>query len=418
MDRIRSGLFSAITNVPFRAGKLAIERVNSQTMDSNPALCLVFFSERYADPELVHGIIQKINPDVVAGCSTNGEIAAGYWRESVIAISLSTDFMRFGIAVEANEKLANANDGIVYEDFYKRALTDLRNKLLFQENKMVLPVNPKHMNPDFGLLFLPGTDPDSEPKANTVIQGLRKYLGEIPLIGGSIGDDYNYENGYVIFKDEFLENHTLLILGRSDLEFSMAQVHGYHIKKEFTVTKAINNRIVSLNNEPASLVYFRELNLPVVEISDLRDEICALNPFGIKDQSTGELQILFPMSRGKEAKELTVSQVIPEGATIYFTEAELDAAKKASLDAIKKAYVDGAIKDPRLGILFSCGGRSTFYFDRALAEIEEIKKRFKYTNIGGAYLYGTLCGKNNWVSEGSSSVLLIGNELRKRPEMK
>ena len=60
-------------------------------------------------------------------------------------------------------------------------------------------------------------------------------------------------------------------------------------------------------------------------------------------------------------------------------------------------------------------GRSTFYFNNSLAEIEEIQNRFKYTSIGGAYLNGTLCGNNNWVSEGTTSTLLIGNDLRKRP---
>jgi len=413
MDRIRCGLFSAKTNVPFRAGKLAAERVVSQTNDHNPALCLVFFSERYAYPDLVEGLTQVIDPEVIAGCSTNGEIAAGYWRESVIAISLSTDYMRFGIAVESNEKLASGSDAI-YRDFHKRALTDLRNKLIFEEHKMDVPVNPQNITPDFGMIFLPGTDFESEPKSNEVINNLRKFLGDLPLIGGTSGDDYNYDTGSVIFKDELLEDHTLLILARSDLEFSMAQKHGYHIKEEHTLTSVDRNRLLTLDNRPASEVYFGNLNLPVVEISDLRDEICAYNPLGIKDKVTDELQILFPMSRGKKATDLTVSQVLPEGATIYFTEADTEISKKASIDSIKAAFSSGPIQDPRLGVIFSCGGRSTFYFDHALAEIEEIKNRFKYTDIGGAYLYGTLCGKNSYVSEGTTSTLLIGNDLRKK----
>ena len=413
MDRIRCGQFSAKTNVPFRAGKLAIERVNEQTMDDNPALCLVFFSERYAYPDLVEGIIQSINPDIIAGCSTNGEIAAGYWRESVVAVSISTDYMRFGIAVESNEKLANESDDI-YKEFYECALKDMRNKILFQDHKMNIPVNPKKILPDFGMLFLPGTDMDSEPKSNIVISNLRKHLGDLPLIGGTIGDDYNYETGYVIFKDELLADHTLLILGKSDIEFSMAQKHGYHIKEEYTATKTNHNSILSLNNKPASEVYFGNLNMPIVEISDLRDRICAINPLAIKDMNTDELQILFPMSRGKDATDLSVSQVIPKGSTIYYTEANVDESNKASIESIKEAFSSGGIKDPRLGLIFSCAGRSTFYFDHALAEIEEIKDRFKYTNIGGAYLYGTLCGANSWVSEGTTSTFLIGNELRKK----
>ncbi|HUT82517.1 MAG TPA: FIST N-terminal domain-containing protein [Candidatus Bathyarchaeia archaeon] len=413
VDNIRCGLFSAKTNVPYRAGKLAAEGVVSQTMDNNPAICLVFFSERYAYPDLIEGITQIINPEIIAGCSTNGEIASGYWRESVIAISLSTDYMRFGIAVESNENLAMGNED-VYKKFYERALTDLRTKLLLKESKMTVPVNPQKIDADFGMLFLPGTNIENEPKANEVILNLRKFMGDLPLIGGTIGDDYNYDSGYVIYKDELLENHTLLILGRSDLEFSMAQKHGYHIKNEHILTKVDRNRLITLDNRPAAEVYFGNLNLPVVEISDLRDEICAINPLGVTDERTDELQILFPMSRGKDDKELTVSQLVPPGTRIYFTEANMDESKKASLESIKTAFTSEPIQDPRVGVIFTCAGRSTFYFDHALAEIEEIKKRFKYTSIGGAYLYGTLCGKNNYVSEGTTSTFLIGNDIRKR----
>ncbi|MBN1329119.1 MAG: FIST C-terminal domain-containing protein [Candidatus Heimdallarchaeota archaeon] len=413
VDNIRCGLFSAKTNVPYRAGRLAAEGVVSQIMDNNPALCLIFFSERYAYPDLIEGITQIINPEIIAGCSTNGEIASGYWRESVIAISLATDYMRFGIAVESNENLAKG-DGGIYKKFYERAMADLRTKLLLKESKMTIPVNPKSIKADFGMLFLPGTNIENEPKANEVILNLRKFIGDLPLIGGTIGDDYNYNTSYVIFKDELLEDHTLLILGRSDLEFSMAQKHGYHIINEHILTKVKRNRLISLDNRPAAEVYFNNLNTPVVEIADLRDEICAINPLGVKDNHTGELQILFPMSRGKDDTELTVSQIVPQGTKLYITEANMDESRKASLESIKSAFTSEPIQDPRVGMIFSCAGRSTFYFDHALAEIEEIKNRFKYTSIGGAYLYGTLCGKNSYVSEGTTSTLLIGNDLRKR----
>ncbi len=413
MDRIRCGIFSAKTNVPYRAGKLAAKRATGQIFDKNPALCLIFFSPRYSSPDLVEGVVQTVLADVVAGCSTNGEIASGYWRESVIAITLSTDYMRFGIAAESNEKLATGSKE-VYQQFYERALKDLRDKMIFHDSEMFIPVSPQNITPDFGMIFLPGTDIELEPKANEVILGLREFAGDLPLIGGISGDDCNYETGYVIYKDEFLEDHTLLILGRSDLEVSMAQKHGYHIKEELTLTKSNSNNLLSINNKPASEAYFRTLNLPVVEISDLRDEICALNPLAIKDTKTDELQILFPMSRGRNAIDLTVSQSIPQGSKLYIVEADIEESKKASLESVKAAFSSGNIKDPRVGIIFSCVGRSTFYFERALAEIEEIKRRFKYTDIGGAYLNGTICGKSDWVSEGTTSTLLIGNNLKKR----
>jgi hypothetical protein len=194
----------------------------------------------------------------------------------------------------------------------------------------------------------------------------------------------------------------------------MAQTHGYNIRKDFPITQARKNNLQVLGDKPASEAYFGSLKIPVVEISDLRDEICALNPLGINDDNTNEIDILFPMSRGRGATELTVSQTVPVGKKAYLMEADVERSKGASLDCFKAAFANSSIKDPRLGLMFSCVGRSTFYFGRAHEEIDEIQKRFKYTDIGGAYLYGTICGKNNYVSEGTTATLLLGNDLQDR----
>jgi len=413
LERIRCGNFSAKTNIPYRAGRIAVERALRQTFDEKPALCLVFFSERYSSPDLVEGVTLRVNADIVAGCSTSGEIPAGYERESVNAYIIASDHMRFGIAVESNEILASSSEE-VYRKFYERAVFDLQNKILLQESKMVIPEKREDILPDYGMIFLPGTDIDTHPRADEVVRNLRKHMGNLPLIGGTSGDDFKYERGYVIYKDEFLEDHTLLILCRSDLKFSMAQTHGYSIRQEFTATKANKHNLEMLNKKPASETYFGALNIPVVEISDLRDEICALNPLGINDDNTNEMQILFPMSRGRGASDLVLSQTVPVGKKVYLMEADVERSKSASLESFKAAFASSTIKDPRLGLMFSCVGRSTFYFGRAHEEIDEIRKRFKYTDVGGAYIYGTICGESNYLSEGTTATLLIGNDLQDR----
>jgi len=413
LERIRVGNFSAKTNIPYRAGRISVERALRQTFDEKPALCLAFFSERYSSPDLVEGITLRVNADIVAGCSTSGEIPAGYERESVNAFIIASDYMRFGIAVESNEILSSGSDDI-YRKFYERAVFDLQNKMLLQESKMVVPDKREDIIPDYGMIFLPGTDIETHPRADEVVRNLRKHMGNLPLIGGTCGDDFKYEKGYVIYKDEFLVDHTLLILCRSDLKFSMAQTHGYSIREEFKATQTRKHNLEMLNNKSASEIYFGALNIPVVEISDLRDEICALNPLAINDDNTDNIQILFPMTRGRGASDLVMSQTIPEGKKVYLMEADIERSKSASLECFKAAFASSTIKDPRLGMMFSCVGRSTFYFGRAHEEIDEIRKRFKYTDIGGAYLYGTICGENNYISEGTTSTLLIGNDLQDR----
>jgi hypothetical protein len=411
VERISCGIYSAKTNIPFRAGKLAGEGAQRQLFNRKPSLCLVFFSERYASYELTHGLLQSVDPESLVGCSTNGEIAYGYRRESVMAMALESKHLCFGAAaVSNNDLLQNENRKEAIDKLYKAALENLQEKLERMNSTSKIKLNDK---PDFGIVFLPGTDLTSDLSANSVLHELRQKVGNIPLVGGTIGDDCQYEKGYAICNGEFLIDHSVLILCSSNLSFSMAQKHGYSVTKEFTATETNGKSIVSLDDQPASRAYFSSLRLPVVEVSDFRDKICAINPLGIRDKKTGELQVLFPMSRGKEAQDITVSQNIPEGSKLYLLCADPEKAKNASLAAVKSAFAQSKMVDPRVGLLFSCVGRSTFYFDRAREEISEIKNLFKYTDIGGAYLNGTVAGLSNWVSEGTSSALLLANDLRK-----
>ncbi|MBD3190436.1 MAG: hypothetical protein GF308_07315 [Candidatus Heimdallarchaeota archaeon] len=413
MDRIRCGIYSAKTNLPFRAGRLAIEGAQFQLLEEEPTICFLFFSERYATPELTQGIFTQISPEIVVGCSTAGEIASGYRRESVVAFLIASDYLQFGMASEKNVNLAKGSAAI-YQAFYERAMLDLQTKtqLAAQSNEGSPQISQKDRKPDFGIIFLPGTDIELEPKANEVLGQLRNYLGDTPLVGGTIGDDCNYEKGFAICKGEFLEDETVLVLGYSDLEFSMGQEHGYHPTKKFKATKVDKNILFELNNRSASKVYFKEIKVPPLEIADLRDEVPAHHPLAIMDNNTETLQYLFPTSRGKTASDLIVSQIVPENSTLFLGEVEPQKAEHASLLATQAARNQGRIRDPRAGLLFSCVGRSVFYQERALEEIKEVKNHFKFTDIAGAYLYGTICGRSNWVSEGTSSVLLFGNDLR------
>lgn len=200
------------------------------------AFVLVFVSSLH-DPEEIAAALARALPDVAhAGCSTAGEIAPegpidgglvalGFpARDFGVACAPLRDLSRFGLE-EGGELVA-----------------DLRRRLIGLSGADTRDL--------FALTLLDGLCQREE----VILAALQRALHDIPLVGGSNGDDLSFQNTFVIADGEVMRDAGLLMLVRSARPFRVFKSdHFEPTAKKLVVTACDpDNRVVSeLDAEPA-----------------------------------------------------------------------------------------------------------------------------------------------------------------------
>ena len=162
---------------------------------------LVFASPHYDADELV-GALSARFPDVPrAGCSTAGEIAHdGITRNSVLAIALPR--ARFEVVATPLEGLSRFGIEAGAEH-----VAALRRRLVAERGDDCGDV--------FAVTLLDGLCRREE----RIVSALHRALDDIPLVGGSSGDDLAFRDTFVFFDGRVLRDAGVLLLVRTDLPF-------------------------------------------------------------------------------------------------------------------------------------------------------------------------------------------------------
>ncbi|MBN4082173.1 FIST C-terminal domain-containing protein, partial [Mariprofundus ferrooxydans] len=112
----------------------------------------------------------------------------------------------------------------------------------------------------------------------SIIAAMANELGDIPLLGGSAGDDLKFENTYVIANGNAYQNAAVFVLAESKIPFCAIK-HQHFVPGDIDViiTKAnVKNRLVyRLNGMPAAQRYAQLLGL---DVKDLTPQIFSDNP--------------------------------------------------------------------------------------------------------------------------------------------
>ena len=246
--------------------KALVSDLKGQIDQLDLALVVVFCSVSYDLPEIARELERAFPKVVVVGCTTAGEIGPkGYSRHSVSAISFSvTDF---SVSVE------------LYKDLHDFPLGRWRtntSSLHSRHNSLY------HLNSDsktFGLLLVDGMSIREEPLVRVVASA----IPQIPLIGGSAGDDLNFEQTYIFYQGKLWSDAALLILITTALPFKLFKTqHFVASDQRMVVTAAIpEHRIVTeINGLPAGPEYARQLGLEGME--QLSPMVFAAHPVVVK----------------------------------------------------------------------------------------------------------------------------------------
>lgn len=246
---------------------IAAHEIYQALADCNPA-CVVFYCCVSYPLEVLSKELSKHFGDTpIIGCTSSGEITPlGYRKHSISAFALGQS--QFAVESVLIENLAafthRDSDALV-----ARMMDKLRSKAV-SDGPM-----EKHC---FALSLLDGLSVREE----LVINALSLSLQDIPLVGGSAGDDQHFVDTQVFHNGNFYSNAAVIMLVNTRCPFEVFSHHHLAPKADKLVVTQVapDLRVVQeFNAEPAALEYCRINGL---KLEDLNSETFAMHPLAVQ----------------------------------------------------------------------------------------------------------------------------------------
>ena len=323
---------------------------------------LVFFSAAY-DPRDLARRLKELYPGVaVYGCTTAGELSPeGVCEGAAVAIGLpANEFAVAGQLIAEIESFAMENAGPLVRDLRAR----LEREPSYQPDGEA-----------FALLMIDGLCRREE----LVVSALNNALDEIPLAGGSAGDDLSFRQTWVIADGKAYSGAAILLLVNTLRPFRVFKVDHFEptsVKMVVTGTVAEERRITELDAEPAAQQYARAIG---VSNGDLNAFSFAAHPVVVR---IGGEYYARSIGRVNEDGSLSFFCAIDEGLV-------LTAARPLDMiDCMTKALtrLDEEMDEPELVLGFDCVLRR---LDAEQGQTKrELSKIYRRHHVVGFNTYG------------------------------
>lgn len=336
---------------------------------SDGRLLVVLCSDAYDLNALLAAINQASGGVPLIGCSTAGEIAtSGPGDASVVVIALGGPGFSVHTAVatgvsarlrEAGAEAAGCLQGV----------DDKPHRIV--------------------LLLTDGLAGDQQE----IVRGAYGVLGAgVPLVGGCAGDDLRMRQTSQLYGDQVLHDAVVAAAVASDAPFGIGVRHGWRKMGEpMLVTHSANNRVYSLDDQPALDVYLDRLDPPPAARSDPAafTRFALTHPLGLSRRSGEEVR--FVGEANFQDRSLGCIAEVPQGGLTWFMEGDqdsvLEATDTACTDALRQ--LDGR---PATGLLaFDCIARRGVLGEQGIRnEIQRIAQHADGAPVAGFYTYGEI----------------------------
>ncbi len=348
----------------------AVAEAKRKLGDVTETVALVFAASSYNQADVLKTARATVAPGTkVLGSSTAGEISqqGSSGTSSVVVMLLATDAsIPLGTAFVPGANEAPEEKGVMLGTQLAALVPEAQKLvLLFSDG---LTVNP-----------------------SAVLRGMHTALPEVPVAGGSAGDDGHYKQTFQYAEDQVLSSAVSALIFGGDLKFSIGVRHGWNpISTPKKVTKSVGTVIHEINNRPAIALY--EEYIGKAEAATLKEvtlgKLALSYPLGIKDSRSGEMMLRAPFYVDAQGS-ITCGGEVLEGSDVQLMmgtkESAVEAAKHSAEQAL--AGLGGA---PKAAIIFSCHVRDTLYATReqSMKEIEAIQAVIGHeVPMAGFYTY-------------------------------
>ncbi len=335
---------------------------------ADAALLVVFFGSAH-DPHALLAGIRSVAPGVpLVGCSTSGEIAAdGPGDAGVVVMALGGP----GFQV-------------------RTASADLRRAGLRRGGEQVAAAVAGVTAPHTALVLLSdGLAGDQEE----LVRGVYGVLGaSIPIVGGCAGDDLQMTRTTQLHDDRVLTGAVVGAALGSDAPLGIGVSHGWRrVGDPMLVTDSRENRVLSLDDEPALDVYLRRLDAPPEAWTDPAafTRFALTHPLGLS-RRRGE-HVRFVAEADLRDRSLGCVAHVPRGGLAWFMEGDADSVLAATDAACAAALVPLQGADPVGLLAFDCIARRGVLEPGGLArEIDRLSRSAAGAPVAGFYTYGEI----------------------------
>lgn len=227
-----------------------------EAINQPDAALVVFFCSSYYDLDAIAREINSFFPNQrVIGCTTSGEIGpGGYTEHTISGFSLAADGFKVASGFIDDLHHINIDKGHTFVDSLLQQLE--AQTLVSFENS-------------FAFLLVDGLSLREEPTARI----LQDALGQIPLFGGSAGDDLQFKKTWVFSEGAFRTDCAALILINTLYPFKLFKAQHFVCGIEkLVVTQAdpLKRIVKEINGYPAVKEYSRIVNLPVEKLNPIQ----------------------------------------------------------------------------------------------------------------------------------------------------
>ena len=351
----------------YAAGKAAADAALTR---DDAQLLVVFCAHTYDLDRLLAGINERSGGVPLIGCSTAGEIATdGPEDASVVLTALGGP--GFSVATRVATGVADRLRGAGEE--VAGALTEVDDRA-----HRVL------------LLLTDGLAGDQQE----IVRGAFGVVGAaVPLVGGCAGDALEMQQTYQLYGDQVLTNSVVAAALGSDAPIGIGVRHGWRtVGEPVLVTRSKNNRVFTLDDQPALDVYLDRLGVP----AEARTTPAAFtrfaqaHPLGISRRST-EPHVRFVGGANFEERSLACIAEVPEGGLAWFMEGD-EASVLEATDAACDEALETLAGEPPLGVIaFDCIARRGVLGEIGIRhEVDRIAAHAPGSPVAGFYTYGEI----------------------------
>ena len=230
----------------------AVNELADQIQQPDTGIVIFFCSSQYDLPILGAALKERFDCPLI-GCTTAGEITAeaGYRQGGIVGVSLSSR------ELTAHPHLIHPLD--------KFSLADAEN--LTQGLRKGLALSTE-FNADkmFGMLLVDGLSMLEEQ----VIASIYNQLGNVPIIGGSAGDDLQFQKAHIYWDGKFIDNAAVFTLFETTLPFEIFKTQHFEPTEArliITESDCATRTVTEINGGPAAQEYAEAVGLKVTELT-------------------------------------------------------------------------------------------------------------------------------------------------------